>query len=77
MSADDADRLDRKRKKKNPDQGFSGTDKLFICQRLCYYILKVHVQCNQFIVILNKYYGVSDTVDNHNVILVQSLDLVA
>ena len=25
MSADDADRLDRKRKKKNPDQGFSGT----------------------------------------------------
>jgi len=35
------------------------------------------VQCNQLVVIFNKYYGVSDAVVNYNVILVQSLDLGA
>ena len=34
VTAEDADRLDRKRKKKNPDQGFSGT---YIILLVCFY----------------------------------------
>ena len=50
VGADETDRIDRKRKKKNPDQGFAGmwNHAVFFCANIISGILQV---CQRFVVV--------------------------